>query len=83
MRGCILLVQCLQTGKVKLASLDVLEYENIRLQIPARKDWEQPLRNLAASERVFLSPHVAGQTYESLEKHVDVLMGKIRKVVTE
>ena len=77
------LVQCLQTGKVKLASLDVLEYENIRLQIPARKDWEQPLRDLAASERVFLSPHVAGQTYESLEKHVDVLMGKIRKVVTE
>ena len=77
------LVQCLQTGKVKLASLDVLEYENIRLQIPAREDWEQPLRDLAASERVFLSPHVAGQTYESLEKHVDVLMGKIRKVVTE
>jgi hypothetical protein len=32
---------------------------------------------------VFPSPHVAGQTYESLEKHVDVLMGKIRKVVTE
>ena len=72
------LVQCLRQGKVRMASLDVLEYENIRLKIPARKDWEQPLRDLAASERVFLSPHVAGQTYESLEKHVDVLMAKIK-----
>ena len=72
------LVQCLGSGKVRMASLDVLEYENIRLQIPDRADWEQPLRDLAASGRVFLSPHVAGQTYESLEKHVDVLMAKIK-----
>lgn len=72
------LVQCLQTGKVQLATLDVLEYENIRLKIPSQKDWEQPLRDLAASERVFLSPHVAGQTFESLEKHVDVLVAKIK-----
>ena len=77
------LVQCLRQGKVRMASLDVLEYENIRLQIPEKEHWEDALRDLAASERVFLSPHVAGQTYESLEKHVDVLMGKIRKVVTE
>ena len=75
------LVQCLQSGKVKLATLDVLEYENIQLQIPAQSDWEQPLKKLAGSNRVSFSPHVAGQTYESLEKHVDVLIRKIKDIM--
>ncbi|MBO4282119.1 MAG: hypothetical protein J5873_02875 [Bacteroidales bacterium] len=72
------LVRCLQSGKVRMASLDVLEYESIRLQNRPKEEWDEAMRYLAASERVFLSPHVAGQTYESLEKHVDVLMAKIQ-----
>ena len=72
------LVQCLESGKVKMATLDVLEYEDIRLRNKPMEEWDETMRYLASSERVFLSPHVAGQTFESLEKHVDVLIEKIK-----
>lgn len=72
------LVRCLQSGKVRMASLDVLEYEDIRLRNRPVAEWDEAMRYLAASDRVFLSPHVAGQTFESLEKHTDVLIRKIK-----
>ena len=71
------LVQCMESGKVKMATLDVLEYEDIRLRNKPKEEWDEAMHYLASSERVFLSPHVAGQTFESLEKHVDVLISKI------
>lgn len=72
------LVRCLESGKVKMATLDVLEYEDIRLKNKPMEEWDDAMRYLASSDRVFLSPHVAGQTFESLEKHVDVLISKIK-----
>ena len=74
------LVSCLESGKVRMATLDVLEYEDIRLKNKPMEAWDDAMRYLAASDRVFLSPHVAGQTFESLEKHVDVLIDKIKKL---
>ncbi len=71
------LVATLSTGKVKGAVLDVLEYENIRLQNQPKEEWNETMIALAKNKNVILSPHIAGQTTESLEKHVDVLIQKI------
>ncbi len=71
------LADCIQSGKVLMAALDVLEYEDIRLKNKPMEEWDEAMKFLASSPRVFLSPHVAGQTFESLEKHVDVLIQKI------
>lgn len=62
-----------------MVALDVLEYENIRLQIKEKSEWDEAMKYLASSDRVLLSPHVAGQTFESLEKHVDVIIEKLKK----
>lgn len=73
------LSEYLKNGKIKMVALDVLEYENIRLQIKEKSEWDEAMKYLASSDRVLLSPHVAGQTFESLEKHVDVIIEKLKK----
>ncbi len=81
-RGKILntadLVQAIEKGKVKAAALDVLEYENIRLQNKAIEDWDNAMHYLAQSPKVILSPHIAGQTFEAMEKHARILVQKIK-----
>lgn len=72
--------KALQSGKVKGAVLDVLEYENIRLQNKPMQEWNEVMHGLAHSDKVILSPHIAGQTYESLQKHVKVLVEKIKQL---
>lgn len=67
----------LLSGKVRGAVLDVLEYENIRLQNKPKEEWNEDMITLAKNQNVILSPHIAGQTTESLEKHVNVLINKI------
>ena len=74
------LAKNLLNGKVKGAILDVLEYENIRLQNKSMEEWERAMHILAQCEDVILSPHIAGQTFEALTKHVDVLVEKIKKI---
>ncbi|MEI7661820.1 MAG: NAD(P)-dependent oxidoreductase [Bacteroidota bacterium] len=71
------LVRNLVSGKVKGAALDVLEYEdssfeNISENLPTE------LGYLMASDRVILTPHIAGWTIESNEKLARVLVEKIR-----
>lgn len=70
----------LQSGKVKGAVLDVLEYENIRLQNKPLQEWDEVMWGIAHSDKVILSPHIAGQTHESLQKHVKVLVEKIKQL---
>lgn len=80
-RGLVLktdaLVEALRSGKVLGAALDVLEYEEtsfdrFRLdQLPPAFDY------LAQADNVVLSPHIAGWSFESKEKHAQVLAGKI------
>lgn len=75
------LVEAMKQGKIKAAALDVLEYEDIRLQNKPIEAWDESMHFLAKSSNVFLSPHIAGQTFESSEKHVKVLIEKIKKEV--
>ena len=74
------LINALSTGKVKGAILDVLEYEDIRLQNKPVEEWDKNMHILAQCKNVILSPHIAGQTFESLTKHVDILIEKIKQI---
>lgn len=80
-RGKILntesLVKYLESGKVKGACLDVLEYESTSFEALEKANLPEPFQYLIGSEKVMLSPHIAGWTLESNEKIARVLGGKI------
>lgn len=70
------LVMALENGKVCGAALDVLENEKInKLNPEQQKDFDY----LSTCDRVILTPHVAGWTYESYERINEVLVDKLRK----
>ncbi len=83
-RGLVLntadLVENLISGKVSGAALDVLEYEETSFDkfklelLPPAFDY------LCQSDNVVLSPHIAGWSYESKEKHARVLAEKIMRL---
>jgi D-3-phosphoglycerate dehydrogenase len=73
------LVQGLESGKVRGAALDVLEYEN--MQADSLGDVPESLRYLMESKRTVLTPHVAGWTVESKYKLAAVLADKIIEVL--
>jgi D-3-phosphoglycerate dehydrogenase len=75
------LVYNLSIGKVKGAILDVLEYENIHLQNKPIAEWDKAMCYLAASENVILTPHIAGITTESIDKHCEIIVSKIKKLL--
>lgn len=71
------LVDGLESGKVRGACLDVLEYEKRSLEGLDTTEMPAPLQALLRSERVILSPHVAGWTKQSYIKLSAVLAQKI------
>ena len=77
------LIQCLQSGKIRMAALDVLEYEDIRLRNRPKEAWDEAMRYIAGSDKVLLSPHIAGQTLESSMKHARILLEKIQRIFNQ
>ena len=75
------LVRNLSAGKVKGAILDVLEYENIHLQNKPMEEWNREMYYLANCDDVILSPHIAGQTMETIEKHCNIIISKIKHIL--
>lgn len=74
------LVAALASGKVRGAALDVLEYEKSSFEhMFADETLPEPMQYLIQSEKVVLSPHIAGWTFESKEKLAQVIIDKIRK----
>jgi D-3-phosphoglycerate dehydrogenase len=71
------LVDALQDGKVLGAALDVTEYESFSFEALSQADLPAPFRYLANSDNVILTPHIAGWTNESYQKHSTVLTDKI------
>ena len=69
------LVAGLESGKVRGAALDVLEYEN--MQADSLGDVPECVRYLQHSPRTVLTPHVAGWTVESKYKLAAVLADKL------
>jgi D-3-phosphoglycerate dehydrogenase / 2-oxoglutarate reductase len=85
-RGKILrtadLVKNLISGKVSGAALDVLEYEDSSFETISG-NLPPELIYLMDSDRVILTPHIAGWTKESNIKLATVLVEKIREVKSE
>ena len=77
------LVEALKIGKVKGACLDVLEYEAVSFENIEADKLPEPFQYLIHSEKVVLTPHIAGWTHESNEKIAVFLANKMVKVLSE
>jgi D-3-phosphoglycerate dehydrogenase / 2-oxoglutarate reductase len=74
------LVSNLKNGKVLGACLDVLEYEEGSFELMQPKTTNQKpeaLQYLLNNDKVILSPHIAGWSFESSEKMARILAEKI------
>jgi D-3-phosphoglycerate dehydrogenase / 2-oxoglutarate reductase len=79
-RGSIIktqdLIDCLHSGKVRGAALDVFENEKPETYSEVERHMYQ---QLFAMDNVVLTPHIAGWTHESLTLIAEVLLSKILK----
>ena len=71
------LIQGLKSGKILGACLDVLEYETKSFETISKNQLPKDFVYLTNSDKVILSPHVAGWTVESYIKLSSVLADKI------
>jgi len=71
------LVKNLKSGKVIGACLDVLEYENQSFNTLENMEDRETYEYLISSDKVVLTPHIAGWTDESKQKVAQVLLEKI------
>lgn len=69
------LVHALKSGKVKGACLDVLEYEKSSFENIETEN--EDLQYLLDSEKVIVTPHIAGWTHQSKEKLAQIIVDKI------
>ncbi|WP_394666037.1 2-hydroxyacid dehydrogenase [uncultured Chryseobacterium sp.] len=69
------LVEAVKAGKVKGACLDVLEYEKSSFENLETEN--EDLQYLLESEKVIVTPHIAGWTVQSKEKLAQVIVDKI------
>jgi len=75
------LVNALKSGKIKGACLDVLEYEKTSFENLETKN--EDLEYLLNSEKVIITPHIAGWTHESKIKLAQVIVDKILAFTAE
>ncbi|MFI5149001.1 MAG: NAD(P)-dependent oxidoreductase [Bacteroidia bacterium] len=75
------LLKNLESGKIRGACLDVLEYEALSFENIATEKAPPAFLNLLKSDKVMLSPHIAGWSIESNEKIARVLAGKIIRLI--
>mgnify|MGYP001252747356 CR=1 FL=1 len=71
------LMDAIDEGKVAGAALDVLEYEKLSFENLEAARLPDPFKRLIGSNKVILSPHIAGWTHESHLKMAQVLVEKI------
>jgi len=76
------LVEAIESGKVLGAGLDVLEYEKSAFEQIEVENMPETLKALIKSDKVVLSPHVAGWTNESYYKLAKVLFEKIKGILS-
>lgn len=71
------LVKALKSDKVAGACLDVLEYESVSFESMSGAELPVAMQYLITSEKVILSPHIAGWTHESNYKMSRFMAEKI------
>jgi len=74
------LVNALETEKIVGVALDVIEYEAVSFEKLDSIELPEEYMYLIQSEKVVMTPHVAGWTEESKIKLVEVLAEKIGKI---
>ena len=72
------LVEQMKTEKVIGICLDVLEYENMSFENIDKDQLPEDFKYLIQSDRVVLSPHIAGWTHESNFKLAKVIVEKVK-----
>jgi D-3-phosphoglycerate dehydrogenase len=72
------IVKALKSGKIKGAALDVLENEKINKLTPEQ---QEAFDYLKVSDKVILTPHIAGWTFESYRKINETLVDKIKQII--
>jgi D-3-phosphoglycerate dehydrogenase len=72
------LVKNMRSGKILGACIDVLEYEALSFENLDASKLPEAFQFLIKSDKVVLTPHVAGWTHESNEKMARVLVDKIK-----
>lgn len=77
------LVEAMKQGKVLGACLDVLEYETTSFEAIDPKSLPEPFHYLINSDKVILTPHIAGWTTDSNYKMSKIIAEKIAKVMGE
>ena len=75
------LVSAIKSGKVPGACLDVLEYEAVSFEDLNLNSLPEPMQYLINSDKVILSPHIAGWTHESDYKISKILAEKMVAVL--
>ncbi len=74
------LVEALKSGKILGAGLDVLEYEKSSFEnLFSENNLPVAFQYLVKSDKVILSPHVAGWTIESKEKLAQTIVDKVHR----
>ena len=71
------LMDTIDDGKILGAALDVLEYEKLSFENLDKDALPETFKRLILSNKVILSPHIAGWSHESGYKMADVLVKKI------
>lgn len=78
------LVTALETGKILGAGLDVNEYENLSFEtLSEDQTLPEPYQYLLQSDKVILTPHIAGWTFESHESLAQVIADKIKALYSD
>lgn len=73
------LVEALKFGKILGAGLDVLEYEKLSFEtLFESENVPEAFQYLLESDKVILSPHIAGWTFESHIRLAQVIVDKIK-----
>jgi D-3-phosphoglycerate dehydrogenase len=74
------LMTALDNGKILGAALDVLEFENLSFENLNTANLPDSIKSLFKSNKIILSPHIAGWTVESNRKLAEALVSKIREL---
>lgn len=77
------LVKAIEDNRVIGAALDVLEYEKLGFEALDAQNLPAPFEYLKNSDRVVLSPHIAGWTHESNYKLSKVIVDKVADCMKE
>jgi D-3-phosphoglycerate dehydrogenase / 2-oxoglutarate reductase len=74
----VAMIEALESGILKGACLDVLEYEKFSFEAIQAGSLPEAFSKLIARKDVVLSPHIAGWTFESNVRMASVLADKIK-----